>query len=329
MNSGSNSVPWPLLSSKKSQPVLSQVSVHVASEQDSRQLNSPRQSGGKTYINVLMSMFSDNIETNKNNDIFHEMFNTIPTDELLIGKFECALHRGDALTKLEGNNGSELVVNTDSIGSKTDNAICPYIGTLYVSKDHLCFNTKSFQHGWLSTRLQISFSQILNIILYEQAVMDSSVSVENDYNGKYIIIETNLGRIQLNGFDTVDHVFNLINTLWQNKKQNIDNNMIMMPSLYNLIRDSYRIHDDVEIMANDMRIEDLIHSIDSGESDVSTFESDESLFESDENDDDDDDDQVAKNKDENKQNRSSKYNTNALQTDKIYDATSKASSSSS
>lgn len=282
MDSGSRSMPWPLLSSKKSKPVMSPVSVHVTGEQDRQQQNSPRQSGGKTYINVLLSMFSDNFETNKNNDIFHTMFNTIPTDELLIGKFECALHRGDALTRLEGNNVSELVV-TSSADSKTSNTICPYIGTLYVSKDHLCFNTKSFQHGWLSTRLQVSFSQILNIILYEQTVAANSETFENDYNGKYIIIETNLGKIQLNGFTTVEHVFNLIHTLWQNKKQNIDNNIIMMPSLYNLIRDSNRVHDDVEIMANDMRIEDLINSIDSSDSDLSS-EEEESIDENDDND---------------------------------------------
>lgn len=267
MSSGSHSMPWPLISSKKSQPVLSAVSVHVAGEQESQELNSTRQSGGKTYINVLMSMFANNIETNKNNDKFHVMFNTIPTDELLIGQFECALHRGDALTKLETNNStSSEVVVTKSNESNTNSTICPYIGTLYVSKDHLCFNTKNFQHGWLFTRLQISFQQIINVILCEQAVIDDVDNIENDYNGKYIIIETHLGKIQLNGFDSVEHVFNLVYTLWQNMKQNIDNNMIMMPSLYNLIKDSNRIHDDVEIMANDMRIEDLITSIDSGES---------------------------------------------------------------
>lgn len=306
MNTAPPSLSWPLLS-PKSRPVISPVRIEASGSYGKNFRNGSRQSGGKTYTNVLMSIFYNNISTNKKNEKFHQLFNTIPLDELLIAEFDCVLHRGDSLKIVEGNQNQEFnpIKNTEVISSKTldvksiinssgiaPSTICLYIGTLYISKDHLCFNTKNNQHGWLCTRLQISFQQIVNIILCESSILystnmgvntnsnntinsgndevdtnDSNIIKKidnntNDNDGKFIIIETHLGKIQLNGFDSVDHVFSLIFALWKNAKQNIDSNIVMMPSLYNLIIESNRIHDDVEIMANDIRIENLINSID-------------------------------------------------------------------
>lgn len=287
MNQNNYSMPWPLLSAK-SQPVLSPVSVLVDSDTEGASVLKDHNVGGKTYINVLISMFYDNISTNKNNDKYHETFNTIPQDELLIAKFDCALNRGDNMTQVRlksevKNEGNESEIRSlDPVSLENSiNGLCPYIGTLYISQDHLCFNTKNFQNGWLFTRLQISFKQIVNISLWSN-IKNSNTSNDHDdkENDKYIVIETHLGRIQLNGFANVEHVFNLVNTIWQNKRQNIDNDMIILPSLYNLIKDSNKFHDDLDIIANNVRIEDLINSIDS-ESDISHGE-EESEYESEE-----------------------------------------------
>ena len=300
MDTDSHSMPW-LMLSPKSQPVISPVIIEASYR--SNQWSRSRQSGGKTFTNVLMSMFYNTVNAKQRNDKFHELFNTIPLHESLIAQFDCVLYRGDSLNIVEGSQSHQFnnvenseiattITETLAFGSKItnneikSNTICLYVGTLYISKDHLCFNTRNHQRGWLCTRLQISFHQIVNIVLCESSVL-CSTNIRNsikssdhddknevkslekfgnsndENNGKFIIIETHLGKIQLNGFDSVDHVFRLIFTLWTNVKQNTDSNIIMMmPSLYNLIIESSRVHDDVEIMANDVRIEDLIHSID-------------------------------------------------------------------
>lgn len=309
MNKDTSSMLWPLLS-RKSQPVISPVKIEATGFYGKNCWNKSRQSGGKTYTNVLMSIFYNNISTNAKNERFHQLFNTIPLDELLIAEFDCVLHRGDSLNIVGGKQNHEFtltedtkVISSGALNQKSiinsdgimPNTICLYIGTLYISKDHLCFNTKNHQHGWLCTRVQISFQQIVNIILCESSILystnvgasnnsssNSNISItsgnnktspsdpniieninDNDDNdGKFIIIETHLGKIQLNGFDSINHVFKLIFTLWKNVKQNIDSNVVMIPSLYNLLIESNKIHDDVEIMANDIRIENLINSID-------------------------------------------------------------------
>lgn len=153
-----------------------------------RTLGDDKRQLNKSFMLILLSSFQKIAAqaNTKENERWHSMFRTIPTWDTLFASYDCVLHRGD-------NNIKQLMF--------------PYIGELFISSKYLCFATKNYQFGWLFTRLQISLFEIVNI----HKLVDG------------IIVETNLGKIQLNAFTELDTVYQTLYLVWrQNSIQSGD-----------------------------------------------------------------------------------------------------------
>lgn len=108
------------------------------------------------------------------NRVFHNLFKTIPKNEELVADYECVLSRG-----------------------------FPYQGRMYVTNEHLCFNTNLL--GWIA-RVQVSFEEIISI---ERVTGPTGL-----YNDE-ICVCTKMGRMQFSAFISIDITFNQLERIWR------------------------------------------------------------------------------------------------------------------
>jgi len=108
---------------------------------------------------------------------FHTLFKLIPLQEKLVKLFDCNLHRN-----------------------------YPYKGKLYVTEDHLCFNSTVLD--WLA-QIQIPVREIRSLTTNKQ----------NSIYDDEICVETSLGMTRFNGFQNLETTFQTLKMLVNNYKE--------------------------------------------------------------------------------------------------------------
>lgn len=213
-----------------------------------RTLEEEKRPLNRNFMLILLSSFNKvtSRASSSDNERWHSMFRTIPAWDTLLASYDCVLHRGD-------NNIKQLMF--------------PYVGELFISGKYLCFATKNYQFGWLFTRLQISLFEIVNI----HKLVDG------------IIVETNLGKIQLNAFTDLDAVYHTLHLVWKENSlqtRGLDNEPLQKnnQTLLEMIQDTFTdiryngpkkledkyMNSESKLLrdAQDDMIDEIIHSID-------------------------------------------------------------------